>query len=106
MGALLCVRLGCCLVVDADRFSSGLGEQLDLAAAFHADEPPRRFVDGVADGEQTVVSQDHRLGRTERGGDACTFRDVGHHAPVSVVQRVVAVEVAGILRDLVEQTTQ
>src|SRR4051812_47330015 len=49
------------LLVDGAGRACRLGQQLGLARALHGDEPPRRLVDRLADREQPVVLEDHRL---------------------------------------------
>lgn len=81
-----------------------LGEQLDLTAALHAGEEEGGLVDGVADGQQTVVTQDGALAAgAEGGGDAVALFGAEHNTTVGIVDGLgVAVELAGILRDHVE----
>src|SRR5262245_5281865 len=69
------------LVVDRLGRTCRLREQLGLARALHRDEPPRRFVDGVTNGEEPVIAKDDGLGVTQRVGDALALLDVEHHAP-------------------------
>src|SRR5882724_10500755 len=47
-----------------------LGQQLRLATAVHGDEPPCRFLDALADGEQSVIPQNRRFVLAESLRDA------------------------------------
>ena len=50
-----------------------------MATAIHCDEPPGGFIDGVADGEQSVILKDDSLAVPEAGRDAISFRCFGDY---------------------------
>ena len=74
--------------------------------ALHRDERPHRGVDGVADGEQAVVAEDHGLVVAERRADALALLEVEHHAGEVVEERVVLEERARVLGDRIEQAAE
>src|SRR5258705_8781000 len=92
--------------LDQNRRSRGFGHQLRVTRPLHRDEPPRRFLDGLADREQAVVAQDDGFAVAECMRDALAFLGVEDDARVGVEQRVVVVEGAGVLGDRVEQSGQ
>src|ERR1700719_482812 len=49
--------------VDRDRLACRFGQKLRLATAVHGDEPPHRFIDAFANGQQAVIAQNRRLAR-------------------------------------------
>src|SRR3954471_13142288 len=55
-------------VVNLLRRSCCHGQQLCLTGALHREEPETGFVDGLADGEQTMVLMDGGLAGREHGG--------------------------------------
>ena len=73
--AQLLAREHCILVVDHVRHAGGFRQQLHLSGPFHGDEPSRRLVDGLADGEVAVVDHDHRLVLSQGAADAIAFDD-------------------------------
>lgn len=88
------------------RLAGGLSKKLRLARAVHSNEPPGGFVDGVADGEQAVISQDDRLLGSESSSDTVTFGSFFNDAGVIVEDRVIFVEGAGILRERIEAAAE
>src|SRR5882757_5377524 len=78
--------------VDQYRSACGLGHQLGMAGPLHGDEPPRRLLDRMADGEQAVVAQDCGLVVAEGVRDALALLEVKDDAGVLVEQRMVVVE--------------
>src|SRR6266481_9159614 len=60
--------------IDLYRNPGRLGQQLRLATAVHGDEPPRRFLDALANSEQSVIPQNRRLVLSESLRDARTLR--------------------------------
>src|SRR6266404_153840 len=89
--------------IDLYRRAGRLGQQLCLATAVHGDEPPRRFLDALADGEQSVIPQNRRFVLPESLRDARALRRLVHHARKVREQSVVLVKRARILRDGIEQ---
>src|SRR5882724_2201329 len=89
--------------IDLYRHAGRLGQQLRLATAVHGDEPPRRFLDALAHGEQSVIPQNHRLMFPESLRDARALRRFVDHAGKIREQSVVLVKRAGVLRDGIEQ---
>src|SRR6266850_3610894 len=89
--------------IDLYRHAGRLGEQLRLATAVHGDEPPRRFLDGLPDGEQSMIPQNCRFVLSERLRDARALRRFVHHAGKVREQSVVLVKRASVLRDGIEQ---
>jgi hypothetical protein len=70
-------------------------------------EPPRRLVDRrLADGQQAVVRQDHRLVSGERLGDPLALLEIEHHAAEVLVDAVVAIEHTRVLGQRIEGTAQ
>src|SRR5207302_9448619 len=61
------------LGVDEDRLAGCFGQELRMATPLHGDEPPRGFIDAMADSEQSVVAHDDRLVLTQRRGDTLPF---------------------------------
>src|SRR5262245_59501171 len=94
------------LVFDQSQFAGGLGQQLRMATALHRNEPPGGLVDRAADGQQSVISQDDGFVLAERGGEALAFDLVVNHSGVIVVDAVVFIERAGVLRDRIERAPQ
>src|SRR5204863_6821486 len=93
---------GGALFADGHRRPGGLRQKLGLAAAFHGDEPPRRFLDRTTDGQKPVVAQDHRLVRAERVGDSLALFPIKHDTRVVIKDTVVLIELARVLRQRVE----
>ncbi len=94
------------LGIDGLRRAGRFGEELRLAGALHRDEPPRGGIDGLADRQQTVVLEDDRLGIGQRMGDALAFLEVEHDTAEVVVERVIAVERARVLRERIQLSGQ
>jgi len=61
----LLLRVGGRVVWDQQRGASGHRQELRLAAAVHAQEPERGFVDRLADREETVILMDGGLALRE-----------------------------------------
>src|SRR6267142_3925031 len=66
--------------IDLYRHAGRFGEKLRLATAVHGDEPPRRFLDGMPDGEQSMIAQNHRFMCPESLSDARALRRFVDHA--------------------------
>src|SRR6201991_1902373 len=94
------------LVVDVDRSTGGLRDELRLAGPLHGDEPPGGLVDGRADGEEAVVAKDHRLRPPEGLRDAFALVDVEDNTGVVVEDLMVYVEDARILGDRIDTPGQ
>ena len=94
------------VLVQDHRCPGRLGQQLGLAGAFHGHKQPGHLVDAAANGEQSVVAEDHRCVFAEGVGDALAFLGVVDHARVVVEQYVVVPEDAGVLGDRVERPSQ
>src|SRR6185503_15586334 len=68
------------LMGDLDRSPCCFGQQLSLTAALHGYEPPGRFVDSPAHGQQAVILQDEGLLVAQSLGDAGSFCRLIHNA--------------------------
>src|SRR5215469_11630745 len=84
------------------RLTRGFREQLRLAGAVHCDEPPGGFVDGVANGKQTVIAEDGRFPGAQSAGDAIALGSFFDHAAVIIEHHVIFVKCASILGERVE----
>src|SRR5580693_2945981 len=91
------------LRADLDRRARRGREELRLARPLHRDEPPRRLLDGVPDGQQAVVAEDGRLVAAEGVGDPLALLEVEDDPGVVVEHRVVLVEGADVLGDGLER---
>src|SRR6267142_4221140 len=89
--------------IDLYRHAGRFSEKLRLATAVHGDEPPRRFLDGLSDGEQSMIPQNRCLMFPESLRDARALRRFVDHAGKVREQSVVLVKRAGVLRDGIEQ---
>lgn len=91
------------LVVADDALSEavgggGLDPQLHVAGAVQEPEHEAGLVDGLADGQEPVVHEDHALvGAPERRGYVLALLGAEHDAPVPRVHGVRVVEVANVL---------
>src|SRR5580704_15794384 len=88
------------------RLSRGFRQQLRLARAVHGDEPPRRFVHGLPDRQQSVIAQNGRFLVAQLLGDAVAFVGFVDHAGEIVKHHVILVKRASILRQGIEQPPQ
>jgi hypothetical protein len=79
-----------------------LGQELGVGALVGGDEQEGGLFGRLADGEEPVVLQDHGLVRAERRRDPLALGLVEHDAVEVVVQRVAAVERAGVLGEGIE----
>ena len=77
-------------------------EQLSVARLVEANEPKRRGVDRLRDGQQAVILQDDRLAVPERLGDAFALLAVQHHAAEVVIDGVRLPEPQCVLRHHVQ----
>ena len=85
------------------RLSGGFRQQLRLARTVHRDEPPRRLVHGMPDGEQAVIAQNRSLFVAQRLGDAVAFVRLVDHSAVIAEHHMIFVKRARILRQRIEQ---
>lgn len=83
-----------------------LGEQLRLAALVHGDEPKDRLVNGVPDRQQAMVLQQRGLAPTDTGRDVAPFLGRQDDPVEGLVDGVVVVESASVLRDGFEGPAQ
>ncbi len=88
------------------RLASSFGEQLGVARAVHGDEPPGRFVDRVANGEQAVIAKDGRLLRAEGASNAVAFGSFLDNPRIIVEDDMIFIKSASILRERIEQATE
>ena len=94
------------LAIDGDGLACGFRQKLRLATAVHGDEPPGRFVDSFAHGEQPVIAQNRCLARTKRARDSFAFAGIVDDACEVVEDRVILKKRASILRDGIEQAAK
>src|SRR5579862_6818031 len=85
------------------RHAGCLSEQLCLATTVHGDEPPRGFLDAVADCDQTMISQNRSFVLSESLCDSLALRRFIHDAGEIREKSVVLIKRAGVLRDGIEQ---
>src|ERR1700735_1119451 len=95
-----------CRVIDLSRLPRTFREQLSLATAVHSDEPPRGFLDGLTDSDQSMIPQNRGLILSEGLGDSLALRGFVNHASELGEQSVIFIERAGILGDGIEQTSE
>lgn len=84
------------------RPSRSLRQQLRLAALVHTHKPKHGLVDRLPQRKQSVVLQQRGLGRPDRPRNVLALLGRQHDAVERLVQRVVVVERARVLRDGVQ----
>ena len=95
------------LIPDNDRLlparaSSRFGHELRVAALLQRDEPEDSFLDGLPDCQQAVILQESGLLVAETCSDVFALFFGKHDAVEAVIDDVVVVEGAGVLRDCVD----
>jgi len=84
--------------VRENRCAGRLGQQLGLARSLHRDEPPRRFVDRLTNGEETVILMNGGLLIAQALGQNSATLLVEHDAPATIGdESVILEENAGVL---------
>lgn len=93
------------LMTQDNRFSNHFSHHLALAASFSSNEPPDTFVDGLTDGQQTVVTEDAKVAVSKSFRESGTFISVGDRTVVVLECRLLLIERTGVLRDGEERHT-
>lgn len=84
----------------------GFGEKLRLAGTVHSDEPPGRFLNGVANSQEAVIPQDGRFLPAKSAGDAVAFRSFLDDAGVIVEDRMIFIKRASVLRERIQSAAE
>src|ERR1700683_1052833 len=89
-------------MIDFYRFAGCLCEQLCLATTVHGDEPPRGFLDAVADSDQTMIPQNRSFVFSKSLRDPLALGRFIYDACELGEKSVVLIKRAGVLCDGIE----